>query len=112
MKLFFSFCSLVVCCPQMRRGWPRFIGGEEGGPWKMLPLLMKASNRRIGSLLLDETATPTLGKAVSINRPNLGPNGAGGGGCGRTMACSKSAHLRWATSYDLLDLGHGGVAQS
>ena len=55
MKLFFSFCSLVVCCPQMRRGWPRFIGGEEGGPWKMVHPPMESANRHLGALNLADT---------------------------------------------------------
>jgi hypothetical protein len=33
-------------------------------------------------------------------------------GCDRTTSGPKSAHLCWATSYDYLDLAHGGIPRS
>jgi hypothetical protein len=41
--------------------------------------IWKVPNRPPSTLNLGDTTIPTLGKAVSINRPSLGPNGASGG---------------------------------
>jgi hypothetical protein len=58
----------------MRRREPPLIGGEEGVFGKCFIPIWKVSNRPPSTLNQGDTTIPTLGKAVSINQPNLRPN--------------------------------------
>ena len=67
----------------MRRGWPPFIGGEEGVLGKCFIPSWKAPNqplnRYLGALNLDNTMGTDVGKAVSDSMRKMGLRGPSGG---------------------------------
>jgi hypothetical protein len=78
MELFSLLARSLLCCifpsvDEWRRGWPPFIGGEEGVLGKCLLPSWKAPNRRLGALNLPDTLGTDVGKAASDNMRKMGP---------------------------------------
>ena len=65
------------------------------------------SNRHLGTLNLPNTSGTDVATAVSVNRPNLGPNGASGGAAAPRP--NKPQTLQ-AASYHLSMVGCMGLA--